>query len=124
MTSPERRAVTPSPSIPLPYTTESVLLVLGMGAKPDTAPYSHKQVAEWCDRFWCQYLDADAPADIEPLLPLLTDVETQWDLYLANTYSLDQLQNESFEHVRLPVEWFEDWLNQAKSLSRRGQSDA
>ena len=105
----------PSPAIELPYTRESLLSLLKHGCKPVTSPFTHKQIAEWCDRFWCKYIDIDAPAEIEALLPLLTEVETQWDLYLANTYDLKQLQTESFEHVQLPIEWFEEWLQQAQA---------
>ena len=80
------------------------------GANPESSPYSHKQIAEWCDRFWCQYLERDAEPEVERLLPILTDVETQWDLYLANTYSLEELRAKDFEQERMPKEWFNDWL--------------
>jgi len=105
----------PSEPIELEFNRENALKVLHMGASPEKSPYSHKQIAEWCDRFWCKYLDVDAPKEIERLLPILTDVETQWDLYLANMYSLEQLRNENFEHVVLPKEWFEDWLVEANA---------
>jgi hypothetical protein len=88
--------------------------LLRHGAAPEGSPFTHKQIAEWCDRFWCQYLDSDAPADIEPLLPLLTEVETQWDLYLANTYSVKELQTSDFENAVLPTAWFEEWLTRAQ----------
>lgn len=91
--------------------------MLEWGANPDASPYSHKQIAEWCDRFWCQYLDVDAPPEIERLLPILTNVETQWDLYLANTYTLEQLRSQNFESERVPVEWFKKWLCQAKATT-------
>ena len=97
----------------MPFTRDAAIQMLKWGADPDESPYSHKQIAEWCDRFWCQYLDTDAPPDIEPLLPLLTDVETQWDLFLANTYTISELQAGDFENVRLPTEWFNDWLTRA-----------
>lgn len=106
-----------SSPIPLPFTAESVAQVLAWGASPDVAPYSHKQIAEWCDAFWCCYLDVDAPAEIERLLPLLTDVETQWDLYLANHYSVDELRTLSFESERMPTEWFGEWLKTLEALS-------
>lgn len=83
------------------------------------SPYSHKQIAEWCDQFWCLYLDEDAPPDIEPLLPILTSVETQWDLYLANTYSLDELRARTFEEVRLPGVWFEEWIAEVEVAAGR-----
>lgn len=104
--------MTPSQPIELPFTRDSLIRVLNYGAKPEASPYSHKQIAEWCDRFWCEYLDIDAEPGIEKLLPLLTDVETQWDLYLANKYSVEGLRSGSFEYERMPVQWFYEWLNQ------------
>ena len=107
-----------SPSIPLPFTFDSVTQVLAWGASPDGSHYSHKKIAEWCDAFWCEYLEVDAPAEIERLLPILTDVETQWDLYLANSYSLEELRVLSFENVRMPTDWFDDWLKQVSAAAR------
>jgi hypothetical protein len=104
----------PPQPVALPFTPEAAIQVLHWGAHPDASPYSHKQIALWCDRFWCQYLDVDAPPEIEKILPILTDVETQWDLYLTNTYSLKELQSNTFEEVNLPVEWFQEWLRLAK----------
>ena len=86
--------------------------MLEWGATPEASPYSHRQIAEWCDRFWCQYLDVDADPEIERLLPVLTDVEIQWDLYLANTYTLEELRTKDFEAEQMPNEWFNDWLRQ------------
>ncbi|MFA5353869.1 MAG: hypothetical protein WC291_06550 [Thermodesulfovibrionales bacterium] len=105
----------PSKPIELDFTRENALAVLSWGAIPEESPYSHKQIAEWCDKFWCKYLDIDPPKEIEELLPILTDIDDQWELYLVNTYSLRQLQEEDFEHVILPVEWFKNWLRQALS---------
>jgi hypothetical protein len=96
----------------VPFTPESALQMLAWGASPETSPFSHRQIAEWCDRFWCQYLDVDAEPEIERLLPILTDVETQWDLYLANTYTLEELKAKDFEMEQMPKEWFNDWLRQ------------
>jgi hypothetical protein len=103
--------------VTLPFTPESVIQVLewGWGVHPEWSPHSHKQIAEWCDRFWCRYIDVDAPPEIERLLPILTDVETQWDLYLANTYKFEELRSRSFEDERIPVEWFQDWLSKVKA---------
>lgn len=102
----------PSTPAEMPFTRDSVLQMLTWGANPETSPYSHKQIAEWCDRFWCQYLDIDADPAIDSLLPVLTDVETQWDLYLANTYTLEELTAKDFEAEQMPKEWFNDWLRQ------------
>lgn len=99
-----------SPPAEMPFTRAAAIQMLQWGASPDSSPYTHKQIAEWCDRFWCKYLDADAEPEIESLLPTLTDVETQWDLYLGNTYSTEELQTRDFERERMPKEWFDDWL--------------
>jgi hypothetical protein len=105
-----------SKPIPLPFSPSNFLLLLQHGANPNVSPYSHKQIAEWCDKFWCQYLDVDAPAEIDAILPLLTDVETQWDLYLANTFTMEQLRSNSFENENMPVKWFKDWLDEVRKL--------
>jgi hypothetical protein len=44
-------------------------------------------------------------------LPVLTDVEAQWVLFLANTYSYEQLNEIDLESVKLPCSWFQDWLS-------------
>lgn len=43
---------------------------------------------------------------------MLTDVETQWDLYLVNTYSIDELCSRTFDDETMPVQWFHDWLKE------------
>jgi hypothetical protein len=50
------------------------------------------------------------------LLPILTDIENQWDLYLANTYQIKELRSRSFEDERFPVDWFQDRLSKVKAL--------
>ena len=98
-----------STPIELEFSKENFLVLLAHGAKPDESPYSHKQIAEWCEIFWNKYSDIEAPRDIEEIMPTLADVETQWDLYLANTYSPEELRKLSFESVKLPLEWFFNW---------------
>ena len=99
----------------LPFVPESVVQVLRMGAAPETSPYCHQDIAHWCERFWNQFADVDAPPEIERLLPVLADVECQWDLFLANTFSLSELQKLDFTAVRLPTEWFNGWLQQVEA---------
>jgi len=45
-------------------------------------------------------------------MPILADVETQWDLFLANTLTLQELQSPNFAEIPLPTEWFDKWLRQ------------
>jgi hypothetical protein len=98
-----------SEKIKLEFNKENLLILLSHGQKPDQSPYTHKQIAEWCELFWNKYSDIDAPAQVEKIMPILADIETQWDLYLANTYSSSELKQLDFDSVNLPVEWFKNW---------------
>jgi hypothetical protein len=82
-----------SKSIELPFTPDSVLRVLAYGADPESSHFSHAQIVDWCDRFWCQYLDVISEPAIEALLPILADVES-----------------ESSRHETVPAQWFREWL--------------
>lgn len=97
------------------YSKESLLALLAFGAEPKDSPYSHKQIAEWCEQFWNKYSETDAPEEIENIMSVLADVETQWDLYLANTYSLNELRSLDFESVTMPIEWFKGWMVQVNA---------
>jgi len=104
-----------SKPINLEYSKDNFLALLAFGEKPEVSPYSHKQIAEWCEMFWNKYSDIDAPNEIEKIMPILADLETQWDLYLANTFSPDELRTSDFESVKLPVEWFINWSVEANA---------
>ena|GEM_PF-2646968 len=53
------------------------------------------------------------------------DVDAQWDMFLANSYELKKLQELDFSEVRMPLEFFEDWLKQlADTWQIAGGSDA
>ena len=43
---------------------------------------------------------------------MLTHVDMQWELYLANTYSIEELRSRSFDDEMMPVQWFHEWLNE------------
>jgi len=101
--------------IELEYSRKNLLVLLSYGQKPDQSPYTHQQISEWCERFWNKYNDVDVSEEIEKVMPILADIETQWDLYLANIYSSSQLQQLDFETVNLPVEWFKDWSAEANA---------
>ena len=53
--------------IELPYSFATALQVLAWGAHKNESPYSHRQIAEWCYRFWSEYTEADAPSEIKKL---------------------------------------------------------
>ncbi|MCJ8337091.1 MAG: hypothetical protein MJK10_01345 [Pseudomonadales bacterium] len=101
--------------IELDFTKQNFVVLLKSGADRYQSLYSHKQIAEWCEKFWYQYSDVDAPEGIENLLCLLADVETQWDLFLVNTYSTDELQKMDLDKVKLPYSWFDGWLSEVEA---------
>jgi hypothetical protein len=94
--------------IPLPFTVESLKEILDWGMA-DEAPYTHQEIANWCDRMHMQFLDSDDSPALEAAIRVAAGVDCQWDLFLANSYSIDQLQQLDFSTVKLPKEWFEDW---------------
>jgi hypothetical protein len=101
----------------LPLTLKSAVQMLEWGTFPENAPCSHEQIAAWCHRFWHQYIEGDVPPEIGKILPILTDVETQWHHYLVNSFTLEQLRARSaVKDASMPVEWFESWLRQAKAV--------
>jgi len=99
-----------SAEINLEFTKANFLALLSYGENPKTSPYSHKQIAEWCERFWNKFSDVDAESDVEIIMPILADVETQWDLYIVNTFATEELKDKNLDLISLPVEWFKSWL--------------
>ncbi|WP_449286749.1 hypothetical protein [Marinobacter sp. PE14] len=102
--------------IDLEYSKQGLVTLLAYSSKPDESPYTHQQIAEWVERFWNRYSDVEAPEEIESIMPILADIETQWDLHLANTYSIEEIRQGDFEAVRLPIQWFEAWANEVESV--------
>jgi hypothetical protein len=70
--------------------------------------FTHQQICNWCDK---HYTDMTELND-EKLYDVLEDISAQWDLYLTNTYSLKELKQLDFSKVKLPIEWFEKWLEE------------
>ena len=95
-------------------TAASLRKILEDGRTPD-GRYTHQEIAEWCDRLHMLYLDDDSTREMDAAVSVAADVDCQWDLFLANSYSLEELQTMDFAQVRLPDTWFEDWLNQLNS---------
>lgn len=112
----------PAPSISLPFTLANLRALLAEGALPD-ARYTHQQITAWADRFWSRYTlwpadpDASVPTEMKAAADLAQEIEMQWDMYLANTYTLPELQHLDFAQVRLPDNWFADWLARLNQLA-------
>jgi hypothetical protein len=118
----------PAPSIDLPFTLANLRVVLIEGARRDSR-YTHQQIKDWAAQFW--WVQSEQPfsqgAEIPPLVEAAADlaqvIEMQWDMYLANTHTLQELQHVDFSHVRLPADWFADWLARLNELAPPTVSD-
>lgn len=107
--------------ISLPFTLESVRQILNWGVQPDAAPFTHQEIAHWCDQMHMEFLDTDADPMLDVAVHIAADVDCQWDLFLANSYTLDQLRELDFSAVRLPTEWFVDWQKELDSEPANAQ---
>lgn len=101
---------TPATPIDLPLTVASLTQLLEIGGDPSNARYTHQQIATWCERYYAQYYNDPTIRDETLDFDVANDVSAQWGLYLANSYSLDELQSLDFSSVVLPLEWFDDWI--------------
>lgn len=104
-----------SEKIDLPFTAESMRQVLNWGLSSDASPVNHQDIAHWCDRFHMKMFDVDTEHTMDVATGIAADVDAQWDLYLANKYTLQELQHLDFSNERLPVEWFQNWIKELES---------
>ena len=57
------------------------------------------------------HMDVELAPNLERAIRVVADVDCQWDLFLANTFTVQQLQCMNFSEISMPTEWFVDWLN-------------
>ena len=102
----------------LPWGKASLRKLLRDGSDPQPH-YTHQQIADWCGRYYFAVsegeLGEDPSADIVEAADIALDVDAQWDLYLIDTHTLAELQSMDFSSVRLPAEWFAEWLSKLGS---------
>jgi hypothetical protein len=51
-------------------------------------------------------LGTEVPEETAAATELAQEVEMQWEMFLANTYALAELQHVDFSRVHLPHSWF------------------
>ncbi|ANU23391.1 hypothetical protein [Planococcus donghaensis] len=73
--------------------------------------FSHYEFAQWCDNLTMIFEDDEREWDDEEtvMIGVARDIECQWDLFLVNTYSMEELQSIDLSKVELPQQWFIDW---------------
>ena len=100
--------------IDLPFSPESIEQILQWGEMPEGAHHTHQEIAHWCNRMHIDLLDTNIEPELNRALSIAKDVDCQWDLFLVNTFNVEQLRTLDFSTVCLPVEWFANWLEKLK----------
>ncbi|RDU38756.1 hypothetical protein DRW41_04135 [Neobacillus piezotolerans] len=80
-----------STSINLPYIYENLIVLLTQIIKGKNN-FSDYDFAQWCDNFTIIFEDDEVSKNTEHVLLIAGDIECQWDLFLVNTYSIEELQ--------------------------------
>ena len=101
-------------SIDFSYSFENLKKLLNFICRKENK-FSQYEFAKWCDNLTMAFEDDEAEELNEfdnIVFGIARDFECQWDLFLVNTYSVKELQNLDFSKVKLPQEWFIEWLKQ------------
>lgn len=100
-------------SIKLPYTSENFRELLDAVCREENE-FSHCDFAIWCDNLTMVFDDeCDELNEYDSTVKSIArDIECQWDLYLINTYSPEELQIMDLNQVSLPQEWLHKWLRE------------
>ena len=93
------------------------LLTAGVDA---ASPYSHQQIVDWCERLAKESLEGSVSVVNDPNLIIgaqaAEDIVINWELYVTNIYTLDQLKKLDFAKVKLHGEFFKNWLRKLDKL--------
>lgn len=98
------------------FTRENLDMLLRKIITKEGLTFSHQDFVNWCEDFYWdkekkeEHFNADDIESVQ-LSKILNDISAQWELYLVNTYSLEELQNLNFSEVGLPTEWYTNWQN-------------
>ncbi|UAL54356.1 MULTISPECIES: hypothetical protein [Metabacillus] len=101
-------------SINIPYTVGNLKTLLETLCSKENS-FSQYDFVNWCDNLTMVF-DNDEGTELDEndsmAFNIARDIECQWDLFLVNTYSLEELQKLDLSKVKLPHVWFIDWLKQ------------
>ncbi|MED4285357.1 hypothetical protein P4679_25880 [Priestia megaterium] len=76
---------------------------------------SHKELVNWCEDFLQETtkdtrISKDRSLNKKAIMVAL-DIENQWELFLSNTYTFEELQKLDQKKVEMPKQWLEKWDN-------------
>lgn len=104
-----------SERIQLALNVDSFAKLVCEGTKGSLSQYAHVHIIDWCDRYG-KHLSTFAhfSASLARVQELADDLVVQWELYIAATYTIDQINQYDPAHLLLPSYHFETCL---KALS-------
>lgn len=72
--------------------------------------FTHEDFANWCMVYADNFREVDFSNPVEQsAYEVADDIDAQWELYLVNTYTLEQLQGDRSK-ITVPDDWFKEWL--------------
>lgn len=101
-------------TIDLPFSSENLKNLLNTVCRKENR-FSQFEFIKWCDNLTMTFEEDEDEASNELdeiTFGIARDIECQWDLFLVNKYSLKELQNLDLSKVKLPQDWFIEWLKQ------------
>ncbi|MGF9891003.1 hypothetical protein [Priestia megaterium] len=92
------------------YTADSLKKVIKLAL---INSISHKELVDWCEDFLQEAtkdtsISKDRSLNKKAIMVAL-DIENQWELFLSNTYTFEELQELNQNKVKFPKQWLEKW---------------
>ncbi|WP_148357268.1 hypothetical protein [Peribacillus simplex] len=101
-------------TIDFPFSSENLKNLLSIVSRKENR-FSQFEFIKWCDNLTMAFEEDEAEVSNELdeiAFGITRDIECQWELFLVNTYSFKELQNLDLSKVKLPQDWFIEWLKQ------------
>jgi hypothetical protein len=81
-----------------------------------TSNYSHQDFANLCSKHFVNIYSSEMDFEHfgidDKTYEVINDVDTNWDIYLVNSYTIDQLKELNLSTVTLPEDWLKEWIKQ------------
>ena len=103
------------------FTAEHLSELLLEASNLSNSRYTHQQIADWCRRWLIEVVNERMKVP-EPIYDIIQDIDAQWDLYLFNTYTYEDLIKLDLSKIRLPLEWFAEWSKKLEDFTEHPHS--
>jgi hypothetical protein len=96
--------------VPLAFTKDNLIKLLD-GILNDVSIYTHQDFCNWAREFhiYCINLFDKHEFVDHKLENLVCDIDTQWDLFLFNTYKTKELLSLDLSNIKLPNDLLQEW---------------